>query len=376
MAAAISAAKENPDLKICVIEKKDGLGKKLLATGNGRCNLTNQACSHVQETLAFFSELGVVTRTEGEGRIYPYCQQSKAVVYGLQRQIKGMKIEVKLKDEIMKTEKEKDYFKITDQFGEVIARKVLIATGGKSAPQYGTTGDGYRFARTLGHHIKKTIPVLAAVETKKPNPELKGIRTSADLRLIKKDIEIARERGELQFTKDGLSGICVFNLSRFIKIDDTTTFGDYSIAIDFLPNMSGEQVGEFLLERTKLDRLTGEDLLLSVLAKPLALELLNKCKVELKSRADQLSLKELAEISELLKGWNVQLSGVKGWKDAQCTAGGVPLEEIDLNTMESRITSGLYFSGEIIDFDGPCGGFNLQNAWETGIKAGRAMAHV
>lgn len=381
MAAAITAARENPSLSILIVEKKDALGKKLAATGNGKCNLTNAACPGVRQTLEFFMSLGIVTRTDEQGRIYPYSQQAKDVVYGMERQIRVFGIDQKTDRAVERLEKELDGFRITLSDGEQLtAGKVLLASGGKAAPQFGTTGDGYRLAKQLGHGITKLSPALAALEVDDDFRTLKGIRVKAAAGLLKDSALISQEEGEVQFAADGLSGICIFDLSRFVKIRQGEDFREgirrYGVRLDFLPHMDEEQVLDFLAERCRLRGLAAEDILLSVVPRALAKKLLQEAGIRAKALAREQTAEKLSALASQLKGWYLTLTGVKGWKTAQCTAGGVALDQIDEETMESRLVPGLYFSGEIIDYDGPCGGFNLQNAWETGIKAGKAMANV
>jgi len=381
MAAAISAAGENPDLRIGILEKEPVLGRKLLATGNGKCNLSNAACPDVNKTLAFFSAMGILTRRDEQGRIYPYAEQAGGVVYGLERQIRACgRVQVRTGCPVTAAEQTKGGFRVDCGEGSLQARKLLIACGGKAGPQYGTTGDGYRLARGFGHTVTKTVPVLTGLETAKSFVPLKGIRAKGNVSLWKNDLELARETGEIQFTADGLSGICIFNLSRWIKAgageDYREALAQYRVAVDFLPAMSETQAEAFLRERAGLPGLACGDLLFSVLAGPLAKCLLEESGLDLRQPAKEASGPELARLARLLKDWTVEISGVKGWKTAQCTSGGVALPELNLGTMESKLVKGLYFAGEVIDFDGPCGGFNLQNAWETGIKAVKAMAHV
>ncbi|MCQ4636351.1 aminoacetone oxidase family FAD-binding enzyme [Anaerovorax odorimutans] len=379
MAAAITAASENPGLSICVLEKKDALGKKLAATGNGKCNLTNAGCPNVRQTLEFFSSMGIVTRTDEQGRIYPYSQQARDVVYGMIRQMKALGIRTRTGCTAERISRVPGGFQIAFGGGEELsAKRVLLAAGGKAAPQFGTSGDGYTLAKQMGHTITRLSPVLTALDVKEDFRLLKGIRMKASVGLWKDETLISQEEGEVQFTAEGLSGICVFDLSRFVKFEPGEAFsegiGRYGIRLDFLPHMDLRQVEAFLDERCGIPGLKAKELLLSILPSILAERLLSAAQINGDVQAAQVTEEKLRILAGLLKGWKLTLSGVKGWKTAQCTSGGVELSEIDERTMESRLAPGFYFAGEIIDYDGPCGGFNLQNAWETGIKAGKAMA--
>lgn len=379
MAAAIAAASQCEGLSICILEKKDSLGKKLTATGNGKCNLTNAACPNVRETLEFFSSLGIITRTDEQGRIYPYSQQAADVVYGMVRQLKALGVQAKCGCGAQQVDKDANGFAVTCSGGEKLsAGRLLIAAGGKAAPQFGTSGDGYSFARRLGHKVTRLSPSLTALDVQEDFRRLKGIRVRAAAGLWKDDQLVSQEEGEVQFTADGVSGICIFNLSRFVKLEEHESFlegiGRYRICLDVLPHMNLPQTEDFLWERRRISRLKAKDLLLSVVPAALAEKLMSTIQTDGDMKAADLSHEQIASLAGILKQWNLHLSGVKGWKQAQCTSGGVDLSQVNEMTMESRLVSGLYFAGEVLDYDGPCGGFNLQNAWETGIKAGKAMA--
>ncbi len=362
MTAAIHAKESNPDLEVMILEKKNQMGKKILASGNGKCNLSNIRCENVQETLDFFSRLGIVTRTDSEGRIYPYTEESRAVLDGLKTRIEQLGIEVRTSAEVLEIEKKKDFI-LHLRSGVVFAKKILIACGGKAGPQFGTTGDGFRLAKSFGHHVEKPIPVLTAVDTKEDMTKLAGIRAKASVRLTFQGETIFRETGEIQFTKTGISGICVFNLSRHLLIPKNRSFGDgfddYQILIDFFPERESLVS---LLETRKAMGFQDERLLEYLVRGPVAAQIYAMAKGDVSMSA------------ELLKGFPLSPKSVKGWDFAQATKGGVPLEEINMHTMESKLIPRLYFAGEVLDYDGPCGGYNLQNAWETGALAGREMA--
>lgn len=221
------------------------------------------------------------------------------------------------------------------------ARNIVLATGGKAAPAMGTTGDGYSLASKLGHTVEKVYPILTGIECGSFK-DIKGVRAKGTVSLYKDNKFITSETGEIQFTEDGISGICVFNLTLDIKSEKGENFIEalkrYHVMLDLAPDFTTEQIQQR------------------------------------KSSFGILSQKLSSHVTlENIKGWKLPVKGVKGWKSAQCTGGGVKLEEINMDTMESKIVSGLYITGEVMDYQGPCGGFNLQNAWETGIKAAEAL---
>lgn len=367
LAAAITAGRETPDKSILIIEKKDTVGKKLAATGNGKCNLTNNNCKNMSETLDFFDSVGVFTRADEEGRVYPYCSQARDVVYALERAAVSAGAEIKTGITVEKIEKSSNGFIIKTNKGDFESAKLLIATGGKSAPQFGTSGDGYTFAKQLGHTVTRLAPVLTGIEVKEDLKSVKGVRVKAMVKLLKDNRLMEKEYGEVQFNEDGISGICVMNLSRFIKLENGESFIEginrYSMELDLVPEVEAEKLERMLQRRIDTGIGNTEDLLLSIVPDKLRKYIFDKRELELCKLVDE------------LKSMKLSVSGTKGWKVAQCTSGGVVLDELDSVTMESRLIAGLYFAGEVTDYDGQCGGFNLQYAWETGIKAGKAMAN-
>ena len=345
LAAAVSM---EAGLDICLMDKNEIPGRKILATGGGRCNLTNEACAGRSATLDFFHSLGLETRKTNEGLYYPYSGCASDVVKVLTDPLKD-KVEMLLGTTVRQIRKTQDGFIVAFNHGgedspceEVSCRAVLLACGGKAAPQFGTTGDGYGLARSLGHTVTRTYPILTGIRCGDFH-DLKGIRAMGQVTLLKDGRELAREKGEIQFTSDGISGICVFNLTPLIQAEEGEDFREaltrFTLSLDLAAGLDPEEVA-------------GRKSSFGIVTQALA---------------DRIP-------PESLKDWRLPVLGVKGWKDAQCTAGGVSLEEIHLDTMESGLCPGLYFAGELLDVQGPCGGFNLQNAWETGIRAAKAMS--
>ena len=363
LTAAITAKEANPDLKVLIVEKKNQVGKKILITGNGKCNITNVACKGYEETVRFFSGLGILTRVDKSGRVYPYTEEARAVRDALLTKARELGVEICLSSEAVSVSRQKNF--LVDIGNRVLeSRKVLIATGGKSAPQCGSTGDGYRFARAFGHKVNKLIPVLTAIEVKEDVKSLAGIRVKAAVALMYKDKEIFREEGEIQFTATGISGICVFNMSRFMLLPEGQKpdggFDDYSIIIDFFPGE--ERLEEILRDRIR-SGFDGDRMLQFMVKKPFEEMIFRMCPE-----------KDVAQVAHILRNFPLSPMGARGWNFAQVTKGGVALDQINPETMESIYIKDLYFAGEVLDYDGPCGGYNLQNAWETGAMAGRGMA--
>ena len=370
MAAAITICRERPEANVVILERLEEPGHKLRATGNGRCNLSNVQCPGFRETLEFFREIGVICRIDGEGRIYPYSEDAGDVTAALQEELSRRGVTVRCGARVTEiAENGSGGFAVRWEQGKraqsLTCRKVLMAAGGKAAPKLGTTGDGAILARKLGHTVTRLAPALTAVELAEPLPDLSGVRARAWVRLMRGEDLVAETAGELQFTSYGVSGICIFDLSSHLVIPEGKNlkngFDDYCIWADFTPDI--EDLPELLMKRHEKTGQTGAALIRSLVKAPLA--------EEISRRAEG----DPAAMAELLKAFPLKPSGVRGWDHAQVTRGGVELTEINEETMESKLVPGLYLAGEVLDYAGPCGGFNLQYAWETGIKAGKGMTN-
>lgn len=342
-AGLCAAASLHDGITACLLEKNEILGRKIMATGGGRCNITNRACTYKDMALEFFKSIGIETYCDSEGRYYPYSNQAADVAKALVQQTGKKDVSVMVGFEAVKAQFCEGAFVISGKGGrQVYASSLLLATGGKAAPQFGTTGDGYGFAKAFGHKINKVYPILTRLVCG-CFADIKGVRAKGGVNLYRDGRLIAGQTGEIQFTADGLSGICVMNLTPYIVSESgeplKSALKRYHLELDLAPDFT-------------LEELSGRESSFGILS-------------------DKLSRR--VSIGQI-KSWRLPVQGVKGWKDAQCTAGGVCLDEIDMQTMESRLQEGLYFAGELIDRQGPCGGFNLQNAWETGLKAAEAAS--
>ena len=232
-------------------------------------------------------------------------------------------------------------------------------------------------ARELGHRIIPMVPALTPIEVKEDVSCLKGIREKAEVSLFKDGERIFREKGEIQFRADCVSGICFMNMSSALPKrngDEEDPLSRCTISINFIPDFDPVSLMAFLKSKAADVHAKAEDLIETIVKEPVGREVLNRAGIDGKIPASSLDVKELLALVNALRSFRLTPCGRKGWKEAQVTSGGVDLDEIDMDTMESEIIRGLYFAGEVTDYDGPCGGFNLNNAWYTGIKAGRAMA--
>jgi len=348
-------------LSIAVIEKKEVPGKKLSATGNGRCNLSNRACTEREEVDSFFHGLGLLIRTDEEGRMYPYSEEAGEVAGLLADTARSQGTDFYLNTQIVKAEpagQDGGFLIEAESKGENLVfrcRKLLLAMGGKSYSAFGTTGDGFGLARRLGHSVTRLAPSLVPVCVDADLAGLAGVRVKGRVTLLRKGSPVSTEEGEVQFNRDCISGICIMNLSRLLVLDGDKPFAEgfaeYELAMDLVPDLPAEELAGFLKKHRSLKNLVKKKLADWILQKNLSWD----------------------ETAVLLKNFRFTVSGTKGWNDAQVTRGGVVLDEVNLKTMESKMVPGLYFAGEILDYDGPCGGWNLHFAWQTGLTAGRSM---
>ena len=358
LVSAIKIKDLAPEITVALIEKNQAPGRKVAAAGNGRCNLSNLECTDWKRTSAFFSSIGLITRVSSEGRIYPYSEDGRDVVRCLVNACRERGVEILTRRNVVSVTRGTHGFIVSTEFNkpkayrlteddapyDIGCKAVLVATGGKSKPELGSTGDGYRFAKALGHSIETLIPVLTGVETSEDIKALglSGIRQKGRVSLYKSEELIFQDEGEVQFTDYGLSGIVILDLSRFLEGKDLS---DYTISIDFAPEIAeGSIVSPF-----------------SIVKEPIARVILDK---SVMSEAPAMQIKD----------FRLSPVGLRGWDMAQVTRGGVPLDEVDSATCGSLFVPGLYFSGEVLDVDYQCGGFNLQNAWTTGLLAGEGIA--
>lgn len=312
--------------------------------------------------------------------MYPYSEEAGEVSALLVDSAKHLGADFFLNTQIMKVEPlSGGGFLIDGESKEkkiqFACKKLLIAMGGKSYSAFGTTGDGYGIARRLGHSVTRLAPSLVPVCVDADLGGLAGVRTKAKVSLYHKGVFVAEETGEIQFNKDCISGICIMNLSRLLMLDGTKpfneAFAEYELRMDLVPEYSCEQLIQLLLRKPQ------HQMLQTLVRKKLAAELL-RCAASAPASAQASAASAAApfdvkRVAELLKDFRFTVSGTKGWNDAQVTRGGVVMDEIDEKTMESKILRGLYFAGEVLNYDGPCGGWNLHFAWQTGLKAAHGM---
>ena len=398
MAAAISAKRSNSKIDVVLIEKNEIMGRKLRATGNGRCNITNVNAEGYSEVISFLSSIGIVTKSNENGFLYPVSESAADVSELLELRLKQLGVKVytggtalEVSDASDKTEflttvsmretsdhgGSADYLKCT-----VYSSALVIAAGGKSAPVYGSTGEGYRWLRGLGHTVTRLVPSLAPIECDGADlSKLSGTRVRAEAKLFKNGEEIHREDGEIQFTKFGLSGICIFNLSKMMRFEPGDTFSSFEIVLDLCREIDLGDVLKCAAERTgsiRNESFVSEklvDVFKTVFKEGVALEIIRQA--GFKADEDSLVLSSEEARDKLVASASAlkfQPTGQKGWKEAQCTSGGVVESEVDQSSFESNLVKNLYIVGEVLDYDGFCGGYNLNHAFLSGKRSGAAVA--
>ena len=384
MAAALAVA-ECEQNSVVLMERQARLGRKLSATGNGRCNLSNlhaatggfngddpEFSKYAIEqfgpdaTLQWFSSLGLYTVAEASGRVYPYSDQANSVVDVLRFALDRENIQVLTDFEVIKVRKDGGRFTVTSRDQNLEFDKLIIACGGLAGTKLGGTMSGYKLLRGFGHKCTKLRPALVQVKTGWPGiSALKGVRANCRAR-ITRDGELHRESvGEIQFTEFGLSGPVIYEISR----DACQGGGDWECILDFLPDIPYDQLLEQLLRRQNTS-LTAEDLFTGILHNRLGRVLTKEADIRGNIPIRKLREEDLREAAGYAKSFILTLSEPLGMDAAQVTAGGIVTNEFDPESMESRLVPGLYACGEVLDVDGECGGYNLQWAWSSGRLAG------
>ncbi len=384
---AIAAKRKHPTMKIAVLEKNDRVGKKLLSTGNGRCNLTNTAVSadkyagsfqkqsarvlervNTEKLLQYFENLGLLTSADSEGRVYPLCRQAAVVLDVLRFNCEVAGVEIYCKESIKSVKAQKNFVIVTAN-GEFVCDKLVIATGSKASPKLGGSAAGADMLRNFGHRVLPFAPALCPVKVQSNIlKSLKGLRAGGAVSLLRNGNAIKRERGEVQFNEDSLSGICVFNLSLQTKRGD-------EIAVDLLPDISEKELYNILIKNKELfSQLTIDNLLTGILQKRMAQAVLKTAEIKDFSRlCRDLSDEELCAVAHSAKDMRFAVTENDGFDRAQACMGGVLGTEIDETTMQSRVRKNLYVCGEAVDLCGECGGFNLHFAFASGIIAGESL---
>ncbi len=384
MAAALAAA-ENPKVQVILLERQARVGKKLLATGNGRCNLSNLHANFYgyhgsnadfaraaigafppEKTLRWFSGLGLITVAEESGRVYPYSDQANSVVDILRFALDKPNIRVVAGFEVSRIKKTDSGFSVENGLEAVACDRVIVACGGLAGTKLGGSMAGYKLLGKLGHRATRLRPALVQLRTDWSGiAALKGVRANCHVQILKDGQLFAESTGELQLTELGISGPVVFEISR----DACQEKGAWTARLDFLPDMQQEALLAMLTARQQT-ALPAEELLTGILHNRLGRVLTKVAGISAGQPIRELGREQLLAVCDAVKGFEISLTEPLGMDSAQVTAGGVLTEDFDENTMESKLVPGLYACGELLDIDGDCGGYNLQWAWSSGRCAG------
>lgn len=391
MMAAISAARNGA--KVTILEHSDRIGKKILSTGNGKCNFTNsnqdpdnyhgENPGFVVEilkqadyffTLKLFAQLGIHAKNKN-GYVYPNSLQASSVLDVLRFELARLNVNIFCNVHISKIVKNVSGFHIYAFNNEFECDNLIICTGSKAAPVTGSDGSGYKYAIDFGHKIIKVLPGLVQLKSKAGYfKSIAGVRVDAELKLVVDNTVLLTEKGELQITNYGLSGIPIFQLSRFAaKALDAKK--KVNIIINFLPEFKIDSLIKFLKQRlSNSGNKTLEESLIGLLNKKLIVVLVKEAGLSLNTRANTLNDSQIKRLANEINAFVVNIFATNSFENAQVCCGGISTDEINNTTLESKLIKGLYFAGEIIDIDGNCGGYNLQWAWSSGYVAGKNAA--
>lgn len=399
---AAATASENGN-EVTILEKMGNIGKKLLITGKGRCNITNSADMEEfmknipenskflyssfnkytnQDIVNFLKKQGVETKVERGGRIFPVSDKAQDVLEAFKRRLKELKVQIRTNFEVSKILTEDgNVTGIEGKNGEkILADKVILATGGKSYPVTGSTGDGYRMAKMLGHTVTELKPSLVPLTTSGNSrilcQQMQGLSLKNVAIKIKNENKIIYEDfGEMLFTHYGISGPVILSASailiRYKNIDELLKENKIKLYIDLKPALDEEKLDNRILrDFEELKNKQFKNSLDKLLPRKMIEPIITLIGISPEKRINEITKEERRKIVKVLKNFELTLNGFRSIEEAIVTKGGISIKEINPKTMESKIINGLYFAGEIIDLDAFTGGFNLQIAWSTGYSAG------
>ncbi len=395
LAAAVFCARERgTGAGILLLEKQPRVGKKLLATGSGTCNLTNRnaapdnyhgdgAATFVtpaltafspEACLAFFRSIGVLCAPREEGREYPLCQQAGAVLDCLRLELSRLGVTERCDAAVTAIAPKNDGFVLTLSGGEALtAHRVIVATGGAASPSLGGSAEGYTLATALGHRKTPLFPSIVQVRTDTTFVRaMKGLRTDATVTFCLNGQLLCSHTDELLFTEYGISGPAVMQISRAVGDWERRKSGTMTAVLDLLPTVDEPSLLSLLAERRALGR-TAADFLTGVLNKRIGQTVCRAAGLSLEQPTDSLSATTLRKLADTVKRFSLPVIGTQGFGGAQVTAGGIATADVDPRTLMSRRIPGLYLIGEVLDVDGDCGGFNLQWAWASAYTAAKAV---
>lgn len=400
--AAAAVARSGKKLKTVIFEHHLRTGKKLMATGNGRCNLTNTNISaqayfgsgaedaeriiskyNSKYIIDYFEEIGLLVRTDSEGRVYPLSNHAASVLDCMRNFILSKSISEYCSTTVDKIILEKSGYTLLCKNLRVFAKGVVVACGGKASPKLSTNGTGYSLLKPMGIALSTLMPSLVNIPCSNSCLSLlKGLRIKGNVSLLANNNIMAVEKGEIQFANDALSGICVFQLSRMVNefFAENTVKGKNTdtvlLSLDIMPEYTQQQCISMLLKRvSKMKNYQISNFFDGIFHKRIAQALYKECRINSNRKVADITKKEIYALANKLKNWRFTPSSPSSFENAQVTAGGVKAEEIDFASCESKKYKNLYIVGELVDVDGLCGGYNLHWAWCSGIMAGENIVN-
>ena len=392
LVAAIVAKRKHPEHDIVILEGNDRVGKKILITGNGQCNLTHEGiCEDFyrgdipyaapileeytdREIIAFFEELGALVLTREDGKAYPYSLQAGSVVDLLRFAAEKAGVEISVNERVKNMEYNKGGFRIYTARGDVLdGDRVLIACGGMAAPHTGSDGGGYALLQKFGHKLTPLFPALVPLTCEsKLLGSVKGLKCDALATLFDGGEVVRKEYGEVVFQDYGLSGPPVLQLS-----SELSGIRKPYLSLDLMPEVSEEETYQMLsLRKEAHEDWSLEQFFTGVFHKRLGMALMKEADVLPFSRkAWSLSERDVRELARTAHAWRFRVTGTLPWERAQVTGGGISMQDFNMYTLESTLRKGLYAAGEVLNIDGDCGGYNLHWAWASGMAVGNAIGN-
>ena len=389
MMAALTAKQQNRNSEVVIYEKNDRVGKKILMTGNGKCNFSNMdfridyyrsdsrrdlQCFFddfgVKETLSFFEEQGLLVKKRN-GYLYPASEQATTVLDILRFACERVGVEIKTDKEVRKISRKDGAFLVDTKTEKKYFDRVILACGSKAGPKAITSGSGYLLAKSMGHHVIEPTPALVQLRCKEDFfKQIAGVRTECELTLFIDGMENQKERGELQLTDYGISGIPVFQFSRYAARAVKDKRG-VTVSLNFLPDFSEESYDAFVHNRfEKKKGQSAECFFLGITNKKILQLFFKLANLRSEEIIEAGNRKKWEKVFKLLRNFKVTVKETNPFDNAQVSAGGVCMDEVS-EELESLLVPGLFFAGELLDVDGRCGGYNLQWAWTSGFLAGK-----
>ena len=379
LCAAIEAKKANPNIDITIFERMQKSGKKILATGNGRCNFTNSdlslnhfygnddflkavLSSEFSDIKDFFKNLGVLSYEE-DGRIYPRSQQASTIKEALLKAVESENITIKTDSHISRIQKAENGFLVNDEYFD----GVILCGGGKAASVHGSDGSCYNLAKAFGHTSTPLYPALCGlIISDKDLNLLKGVRAESEAKLYSGNNLLGKEGGEIQFTDKAISGIPIMNLSHLCENKK-----NLYVSLDLCPEIDEKELSEHIKASVNnSEDIEFEVVLNGIVNLKLGYALMNRCFIRPKTICKSISNQQIKNVVAMLKAFEININSTKGFDSAQVTKGGIKTDEFSSKTMMSKIVDGVFACGEILDIHGDCGGYNLHLAWTTGRIAG------